>query len=39
VGGLGLVLIAALASEAHYRRENGENLISLTITRSVTGSA
>jgi len=39
VGGLGLVLIAALATEAHYRREDGKNLISLTITGSVTGSA
>ena len=39
VGGLGLVLIAALASEAHYRREDGRNLISLTVTGSVTGSA
>ena len=39
VGGLGLVLIAALASEAHYRRENGKNLISLTVTGPVAGSA
>jgi hypothetical protein len=39
VGGLGLVLIAALASGAHYQREDGKNLISLTITGSVTGSA
>lgn len=39
VGGLGLVLIAALASEVHYRREDGKNRISLAITGSVTGSA
>ena len=39
VGGLGLVLIAALASEVHYRREDGKNLISLAITGSATGSA
>jgi serine/threonine-protein kinase RsbW len=38
VGGLGLVLIAALATEAHYRREDGKNLISLTVTGSVTGA-
>ena len=38
VGGLGLVLIAALASEVHYRREDGKNLISLAITGSATGS-
>ena len=38
VGGLGLVLIAALATEAHYRREDGKNLISLTVTGSGTGS-
>jgi hypothetical protein len=39
MSGLGVVLIAAPASEAHYRREDGKNLISLTITGSVTGSA
>ena len=39
MGGLGLVLIAGLASEVHYRREDGKNLISLAITGSATGSA
>jgi hypothetical protein len=38
VGGLGLVLIGALASGARDRREGGKHHISLTITKSVTGA-
>jgi anti-sigma regulatory factor (Ser/Thr protein kinase) len=38
VGGLGVVLIKALGSEVQYRRVNGKNRVSLTITGSETGS-
>jgi len=38
VGGLGVVLIKALGSEVQYRRVNGKNRVSLTITGPETGS-